>query len=65
MAAIAIQSKLVTTEQLESIVSIPSYTLRRHAREGTLPAYKPTPDSRGYLWDPDEIISIIKNHKNS
>ena len=49
----------VTSEKLEKMISMPSYTIRKLTRQGIFPAYKI--GCRGYLYDPLEIRDIIKN----
>lgn len=48
---------LVNVEELSNIISIPTYTIRRMAKEGTIPGYKP---NRKWLFDPAEVVKTIK-----
>lgn len=54
--------KLVNVKELEKIISIPAWTIRKMVRLGVLPAYRP--GGRDYLLDPDEVIATIKKSKN-
>ncbi len=53
-------SELVTVKKLEEKISIPAWTIRKMTREKKLPAYKV---GRGYLYDPEEVIEIIKDKR--
>jgi len=55
-------SKLVKSRELSKIVSISVYTILKLTREGKIPAYQI--NGKCYLYDPDEVISVIKNGLN-
>jgi hypothetical protein len=52
-------SRLVKSKELSLIISIPVYSIRKLTREGKIPAYHI--DGKSYLYDPDEVISVVKN----
>jgi hypothetical protein len=51
--------KLVKSKNLSLLIDVPVYTIRKLTREGKFPGYKV--DGKNYLYDPDEIIELIKN----
>lgn len=53
-------SRLVKSKELSQIVSIPVYSIRKLTREGKIPAYQI--DMKSYLYDPDEVIAVVKNN---
>jgi len=50
----------IRIHKLSKLLDTPEYTLRQWAREGKIPAYKP---SRDYLFDPDEVEQAIRTMK--
>jgi len=54
-------AELITTKQLSEIINIAAFTIRQYTREQRIPAYKV---GKHYLYDPEEVISVIKKkHK--
>ena len=53
-------SRLVTTEELSTIISVPVWSLRKMIRDGIIPACKV---GKKYLLDPEEVIQEIKTHR--
>jgi len=53
--------KLITSKQLSEIINISVYTIQKWVREKKINAY--SPNSRTFLFDPDEVINSIKKFK--
>jgi hypothetical protein len=51
--------RLVTSKKLSQIINLPTYSIRKLAREGKIPSYRI--DGKNLLFDPDEVILHIKN----
>jgi len=49
---------LVTAVELADLISVPAQTIRKLAREGRIPGYKP--GNRQWIFDPEEVVDVIK-----
>ena len=49
---------LVTAVELADLISVPAQTIRKLAREGRIPGYRP--GNRQWIFDPEEVVDSIK-----
>jgi excisionase family DNA binding protein len=52
-------TELLSVKKLSERISIPAFTIRKLAREGKIPSSKM---GKRYLFDPQDVINVIKSN---